>query len=340
MTDLTLSPSVKNDLWILDYRQYREGEVNNEDLPESPTEKTAYEDPAEVGQLPSSYSTWQLGLNPEESSFNTEMISAYGEPLSKSQTENDWKTRVESSKTHYAGSSYLVELLYRDVNEDSLISASDAKKIVAEIGKLFSLETIIKSKSEIVKLAYEHLFHVGKLSRSDPTPPKGRGPVISKSRKHDNLPNNEVDANLVKSLTVEAELGKLFSLAAWEDFEDGVETEFSRQIEDFVRKHQDTGIQAIWSAIVDERYFEQDIAEALLWIGLMRDSTAIGSRRGLLVFALQSESVFIRDSAVSALSYLADTSVIEVLTRQLDVETSEGVKSNIRSVLRYLRRLK
>ncbi len=137
-----------------------------------------------------------------------------------------------------------------------------------------------------------------------------------------------------------SELSSIFALAEWEDFEDGVETEFSRRIEGFVRQYSVAGINAIRKAVAEKVYFEQDVAEALLWIGLMRDSSSARSRRDLLVFALDSESVFIRDSAVSALSYLADTSVIKALSRRLDDETSEGIKSNIRSVLRYLRRLK
>ncbi|MCY3780053.1 MAG: hypothetical protein OXG78_07075 [Chloroflexi bacterium] len=139
------------------------------------------------------------------------------------------------------------------------------------------------------------------------------------------------------------ELSSIFELAEWEDFEDGVETEFSRQIEAFILQNQDAAVSAIWRAIADQSYFEQDIAEALLWIGLMRNDRTIKSRRGLLVYALESESVFIRDAAVSALSYLVDAASddapINTLTGRLEIEPSPGVKSNIRSVLRYFRRL-
>lgn len=132
-------------------------------------------------------------------------------------------------------------------------------------------------------------------------------------------------------------MGSVFELAAGEDFEDGVETEFSRQLEKFVKDYGSVGISSIRSAILKERFPEQYIAEALLWLGDMEHERTKNTRRLLLENALDSKSVFIRDAAVSGLSYLDDPKSIDRLSKALVEEPSQGIRTNIKTVLKCLR---
>lgn len=132
------------------------------------------------------------------------------------------------------------------------------------------------------------------------------------------------------------ELRRIFELAVGESFEDGMETEFSRQLEKFVKDHAGVGILSIYLAIAKKTFNEQHIAEALLWIGDMEHDSTKNARRLLLENALDSESVFIRDAAVSGLSYLSDPRSIPRLSKAQEEESAQGICANIKTVLKYL----
>lgn len=134
-------------------------------------------------------------------------------------------------------------------------------------------------------------------------------------------------------------LEAVFGLAAGENFEDGIETEFSRRLEVFIKYHGKIGISLLQSAMSEERFREQYIAEALLWIGDIEHENTKDARRLLLERALDSESVFIRDAAVSGLSYLGDLKSIRRLSKAQEGESSQAVRINIEAVLRYLHKL-
>ena len=148
-----------------------------------------------------------------------------------------------------------------------------------------------------------------------------------------------VSADVKAPADLSQELSSIFELAAGEDFEDGVETEFSRRIEEFVRNSGLRGISLIEQALIAGTYREQYIAEALLWIGDMEHEESRAERRQLLKHALTSESIFVFDAAVSALSYLGDTSCIPALEETLEGVTFQPVRVNIENTIRYLRKL-
>ncbi len=134
-------------------------------------------------------------------------------------------------------------------------------------------------------------------------------------------------------------LKNVFALAAGEDFEDGVETEFSRQVEGFVKQYDIAGVKLIGDALARGLFPEQYLAEALLWIGDMEHEATRNERRELLESALDSESVFIFDASVSALSYLGDPSCIPLLEKKLEEESFQPIRVNIENTLSYLRKL-
>ncbi len=135
------------------------------------------------------------------------------------------------------------------------------------------------------------------------------------------------------------DLKSVFQLAVGEHFEDGMESNFSLAVEQFILHNGYEGVLAFGLVIHEQLFNENYIAEALSWIGDLDDPTTRVSRRIVLETALTSESFLIRDSAISALSYLGDPNSIIPLEKLLKEERSKAVCTNIEVVLRYLRTL-
>ncbi len=133
------------------------------------------------------------------------------------------------------------------------------------------------------------------------------------------------------------ELAKVFSLAAGEHFEDGMDTMFSREIGRFVRTHGLLAIANYRRAIEQNLFRESYLAEALLWIGELDNDETREARRILLEDACSSESVSVRDAAVSGLSYLGAAKSKRRLEKMLTVERVKDVRANIEAVLAYIR---
>lgn len=142
---------------------------------------------------------------------------------------------------------------------------------------------------------------------------------------------NEVPVDLSQ------ELAEVFSLAAGEHFEDGMETKFSLKIGQFIRAHRLLAISAFQRGVEQNRYRASHVAEALLWIGELDDDITEHARRNLLESACNSDYVSIRDAAVSGLSYLGAAESKYRLERMLKFERVKGVRANIKAVLAYLR---
>lgn len=87
---------------------------------------------------------------------------------------------------------------------------------------------------------------------------------------------------------------------------------------------------------------EQDIAWMLETLGDTDDlsDSQIEMRRDVFFKGLESNSVFIRDSTVTAISYSRDISMIAYLERSRMVESIQGIQVNMDSVLKMLNKLK
>lgn len=152
------------------------------------------------------------------------------------------------------------------------------------------------------------------------------------------------DRTLVKPWTVVLEhidldhvLAEVFTLAAGEHFEDGLDTKFSRAIGGFIKRHRLVAIDTFKRAFAQNLFRDTYVAEALLWIGEFDDDETASARRTLLENACWSDSPFLRDAAVSGLSYLGAADSIRLLESRLDIERVKGVRANIAAVLAYLR---
>ena len=133
------------------------------------------------------------------------------------------------------------------------------------------------------------------------------------------------------------QLQEVFALAAGEHFEDGMDTEFSHELQRFIKAQGLEAIATLRRAMERYLFRETYLAEALLWIGELDDNETSEARRNLLEGACGSDSVSIRDAAISGISYLGATKSKERLEGMLQVEPVDGVRANIEAVLAYIR---
>ena len=135
---------------------------------------------------------------------------------------------------------------------------------------------------------------------------------------------------------LEKAIERLFDTAKGEFFEDGVETDFSRNLLNLIRAYGDTAVEMLTGLIVSE-YVDSEVAsEALRWIGRLDDAGTYKSRLQLLEKSLGNSAARVRDGALLGLASLDDPSAIRYLEKALQGESLEQLRRNIQQVLDQL----
>lgn len=120
--------------------------------------------------------------------------------------------------------------------------------------------------------------------------------------------------------TTDTMLTRVWSLGREEDFQDGVTSRFSRELETTVRDRGVDCVLAIHAAMISGRVPPGLLAEAFRWIGSMEEPATQSARRWLLEEALGDKDLRIRDGAVLGLQALGDPlsrrSLAEALARE------------------------
>ncbi len=122
---------------------------------------------------------------------------------------------------------------------------------------------------------------------------------------------NERNARVDKSILVEddpvsSEIAHAFRNAEDEEFEDGMESQFARNLSSLVERHGDGAIEGIGKLIVDGNWGSLVAAEALGCLGRMENPATRLRRRNVLQEALNSPSIVVRDAAVLGLAEVND----------------------------------
>ncbi|HUS59173.1 MAG TPA: HEAT repeat domain-containing protein [Planctomycetota bacterium] len=135
---------------------------------------------------------------------------------------------------------------------------------------------------------------------------------------------------------VERWLHLVFSKAKGERFEDGMESDFSRQLESAIRQY---GLQAICEIdhLINGAQSGAEVAsEALRWIGLLSHPPTHKYRLWVLKKSLSSESPRIRDGALLGISFLDDPEAIDALREAIQKESQTELKLDMERVLQQL----
>ncbi|NOT24083.1 MAG: HEAT repeat domain-containing protein [Nitrospiraceae bacterium] len=128
----------------------------------------------------------------------------------------------------------------------------------------------------------------------------------------------------------------LFATARQEDFEDGVHTEFSRELVHVVEMLGTTAIEVVASIILKDKANPAVLAEALKWISHVDQPRSYAFRLWLLEKSLQSASPRIRDAASLGIAAADDPHSIPAVKSAIERETCQELRDDLAQVLRQL----
>ena len=135
----------------------------------------------------------------------------------------------------------------------------------------------------------------------------------------------------------EETLGRVFDEALDEEFENGMESQFSKNLISIVTQGENIAVEAI-AHLLEARQPDIEVSvEALHLLGLIDHDPTRSSRLRVLMRYLQDENIRMRDSACVAIAAIDDRTAIPELLRVLETEPSEMLQETLREVIEQLK---
>jgi hypothetical protein len=128
----------------------------------------------------------------------------------------------------------------------------------------------------------------------------------------------------------------LFTAARNEVFEDGMESQFSKEFVSLLWRHGQLAILETARLIAGEKVDPNVASEALKWVGRINDKKTHSFRLWLLKRGLASSSAQVRDGAGLGLSFLGDPTAILALREAVDIEQIPELRGDLNQVLEQL----
>lgn len=132
-------------------------------------------------------------------------------------------------------------------------------------------------------------------------------------------------------------LRELFHRANYEVFEDGMDSDFSNNLNRTIRDFGVAAISALERMISADHVNPEVAAEALIWVGRMDDEATQHTRLTMLERALESSNVCIRDAASIGIGAMDDPAAISSLRRAIDREQCGLLRQNLKDTLEQLK---
>jgi len=120
-------------------------------------------------------------------------------------------------------------------------------------------------------------------------------------------------------------------------FEDGMESDFSRAIIQFVETYEGEALAMINNSCRALHRTNEVMGEALRWIGRMEHEPTYALRLGMLCECLSSPSMLVRDGAGLGLSSLDDPRALPMLEQTIAAEQSPTLRRDLQQVADQLR---
>ena len=141
-----------------------------------------------------------------------------------------------------------------------------------------------------------------------------------------------------KELTIYVEriIEHLFESAKEEYFEDGMESDFSRELVSLIKKYENLAMSEIAYLITYGRVDNDVASEALRWLGHIDDPLTYGWRVWLLEKSLSSNSPIVRDSAALGLVSMRDAHAIQYIRKAIEQETITELRYDLQLALEEL----
>lgn len=127
-----------------------------------------------------------------------------------------------------------------------------------------------------------------------------------------------------------------FEKAKEESFEDGMDSEFSRRLENLIIKFDHSALAVIRSLVFVADFYGEAVGEALRLLGRIDHPETYSNRLVLLEQCLFHPDARVRDAASLGLAYLDNPSAIPYLRRAIQVEPNEMLLEDMEQVLRQL----
>lgn len=148
------------------------------------------------------------------------------------------------------------------------------------------------------------------------------------------LENSTAQSEVHKDL--DQKILALFEAAKEQNFEDGMESEFSKGLVDVVKNYGVAAIEALAPLIIDEKVNPEVASEALRWLGRINHPVSYHRRLWLLERSLRCSSARVRDGATLGLAFLDDPHAITYLRQAIQQEKISELRADMEQVLAQL----
>ena len=135
------------------------------------------------------------------------------------------------------------------------------------------------------------------------------------------------------SIEIDQKIETLFGAAREQVFEDGMESDFSKELISLVKKYGNAAITVLTRLIITEQVNAEVASEALRWLGNIEHPASYRSRLWLLERSLFCSSARVRDGAALGLASLDDPHAIPHLRRAIQRENCNELRKDIEQVL-------
>lgn len=133
-----------------------------------------------------------------------------------------------------------------------------------------------------------------------------------------------------------ARMQRAFWQAREERFEDGMDSDFGRQLVAEIKQCGETAVVVARQLVMNPMTTPSVAAEALRWIAEIDDARSLQERRALLLAALVHVSPEVRDRASLGLGTMRDKSVLPFLKAAIRRETVPELREDMHLVLAQL----
>lgn len=138
-------------------------------------------------------------------------------------------------------------------------------------------------------------------------------------------------------LRIRNEIRALFERGKEVNFEDGMESQFSRELVHNILEQEHVAIRIVHELIIKEKVNAEVAGEALRWLGTLQHLPTQRARRELIEQSLGCSSPKIRDGAVLGLSYLEDPESIPAIEEAIKKEPITELRQDMIETLKELK---
>ena len=141
-----------------------------------------------------------------------------------------------------------------------------------------------------------------------------------------------IDADTT-SQVVEGQLERLFAAARDEQFEVGIESQFSKGLQNLFRYDPTTIIQSLRNRLTSNDADPEVLAEVLRWASRQDVNSVRDLVVDLLSVGLHNASSLVRDAAALSLAHLEEAAAVELLKRALNREKVPELREDLEDLI-------